>query len=366
MRTDYNFDMTDSTKPTRQSAGNVQGAALSALGETLKNLGAQVKASSLPHASTLFSDLKLEIESVNRVLETVSVEVRRSLDRYGLLSIKDSLSQQAKNLESQTTKLLITEFVSPKAAQELRSIGVNFADAAGNLSLILPKAGISVERMLVPNNPFKEPGRPLKSLRGEPSALVVRGLLDLGCPISASDLIAATGVSRASAYRTLDYLESQGFISRSAPGVVESVEVADLIREVSPWLSFGELGSTYQFIAPKGLEAILEKLPNAQVPYAVTGSAAANMVTVVASTSFLSIYSLDPDQLAIDLGLRPVPSGGDVFINIPEWDVVLQRSQNLGGVYCVSTAQIAIDLVNGPGRNPQQGEAIIEQLVNGK
>lgn len=355
----------ETSKPKKSpSIDQVSRSALEQLTLATKNISAQVESLALPETKAMFADVELQLKGLKDSITTIGVEVAKSLDRYTMLKIKDSLHSAVSvtSESSQRVKMLFADFVSPKYAEELKAIGVNFVDTTGNLSLLIPESGVYLDLRKVSENPFREAGRPLKSLSGEPSALVVRGLLDFPAPIKAVDLIRETGVSRASAYRTLDYLESQAFITRSAPGVVESVVIGDLIREVSQWFSFGETGSTYRYIAPRGLDSVLEKLLGAKSSYALTGSAGAGNFTKTAPTEFLSLYATDVDALVEEAGLKQVESGGDVFINIPEWDVVFQRTQDLDGLTYTSSAQIAIDLANGPGRNPQLAEAIIDWM----
>lgn len=355
-------------KPTKRkkstSTDQVSRSALEQLTLAMNNISAQVESVTLPDTNAVFADVELQLKRLNDSFTTIGVEVSKSLDRYTMLKIKDALNSVASvsSEASQRVKMLFADFVSPKYAEELKAIGVNYVDTTGNLSLLIPESGVYLDVRRVNENPYREVGRPLKSLSGEPSALVVRGLLDLSTPVKAADLIRETGVSRASAYRTLDYLEGQALITRSAPGVVDGVVIGDLIREVSQWFAFGETGSTYQYIAPRGLEVVIDRLRGAKSKYALTGSAAASKFTSIAPTVFLSIYATDADALAEEAGLQRVPSGGDVFINIPQWDLVFQRTQNLEGLTLTATAQIAIDLVNGPGRDPQLGEAIIEWI----
>jgi hypothetical protein len=346
--------MMSTASPRKPTEAQVETAALEQLAETVKRFGEQVKKLSVEtQAGRLFESLEVQIGELDRI----QVQVKKSLDRYGLLNLKDQLAEY-ENLN----KTIFTDYVSPKLADELKALGVNFVDTVGNMSIDIPDSRLLLEIRKVSENPFTERGRPLKSLAGEPSARVVRGLLDLGAPIKASTLIAETGVSRASVYRTLDYLESQRYIQRSSPGTVETIQIGDLVRETSPLFGFGVTGTSFGFIAPRGIEDVLSKLADKKANYALTGSAAAALLKPVTQTMQLMLYSQERDALAKELGLREVNTGGDVFINTPESDLVFQRTQTLDSLVCVSTAQIAIDLASGPGRNPQEAEALIELL----
>ena len=348
------MSMTSKANSKKLTEAQVEAAALNQLAEVANRFGERVKMLDLgAEGGKLFTSLEVQIGE----LERIQVEVRKNLDRYGLLNLKDQLADY-ENLN----KTIFTDYVSPKLGNELRNLGVNFVDTVGNISIEIPDSRLLLEIRKVNENPFAERGRPLKSLAGEPSARVVRGLLDLGAPIKASTLIAETGVSRASVYRTLEYLESQRYIKRSSPGAVDSIQIGDLVRETSGLFGFGNTGTTFGYIAPRGIDNVLEKFPSAKSNYALTGSAAATLLKPVAETMQLMLYSQERQALAKELGLREVSSGGDVFINIPESDLVFQRTQTLDSLVCVSTAQIAIDLASGPGRNPQEAEALIELL----
>lgn len=348
------MSMTSKANSKKLTEAQVESAALKQLAETANRFGEEIKKLAADvGVGNLFKSLEVQIGDTDRI----QVEVKKSIDRYGLLNLKDQLAEY-ENLN----KTIFTDYVSPKLAEELKALGVNFVDTVGNMSIDIPDSRLLLEIRKVSENPFTERGRPLKSLAGEPSARVVRGLLDLGAPIKASTLIAVTGVSRASVYRTLEYLESQRYIKRSSPGAVDSIQIGDLVRETSELFGFGNTGTTFGYIAPRGLQQVLEKLASTKAKYALTGSAAATLLKPVAQTMQLMLYSQERDALAKELGLREVSSGGDVFINIPESDLVFQRTQTLDSLVCVSTAQIAIDLASGPGRNPQEAEALIEHL----
>lgn len=344
-----------STGPTEVE---VKRSALETLGDLTRQIGQQIQSSEMTsNTKALFADLAVQIGDLARI----QVEVRKSLDRYALLNIKDQLDRYA-----DVNKAIFTDYVSPKLAEELQALKINFVDSVGNISLAIPETNVLLGIRKVNENPYTKPGRPLKSLSGEPSALVVRALLDLNAPISASTLINESGASRASTYRTLDYLETNRFITRSTPGQIESIAKRELIYELAPLIAFNKLGPTYGFIAPRGIASVLEKLKSCKANYALTGLAASTFIKPTSDAVQLLIYSTDPDELASELGLRAVETGADVFINIPEWTVVFQRTQNLRSVNCVSTAQLAIDLAEGPGRSPQSAEALIEILEPGE
>lgn len=310
----------------------------------------------------VFDDFQLQLKPMLGQLESLQVEVKKSLDRAGFLNLKEKLQDVSQLENNQSLPILFTRFVSPALAEQLREIGVNFADSVGNVSVLVPERGINLFIRSTDVNPFREVGRPLKSLSGEASALAVRGIADLGVPIKASELIDQTGVSRASAYRTLDYCEEAGYLTRSAPGVVETVNLAELLEDLSETFGFTKSGNITSYIAPGGLSNVIEKLKGAKTQYALTGTYAAIGLQQVADSMSMFIYSEDKSALAKELGLREVETGGDVFINTPDYKLVYQRTRQFDSLTTVSAAQIAIDLLGGPGRNPEEGRALVQWL----
>lgn len=353
----------DKDKLELSSEAAIESAALAKLSDTLKNVSAQISRQQAELGlNKIFDDISLQLKPLRGAVETIQAEVRKSFDRYALLNLKDKLGNKSLSDLGIENPMLLTKFVSPKLAEELASLGVNFADAAGNVLVRIPERDFYLSVRATDENPFREPGRPLKNLSGEASALVVRGIADLGTPIKVSELINQTGVSRASAYRTLDYCEQAGYLSRSAPGVVESFDISAALTAISETFGFSKGGNIKRYVAPRGLGLVLEKLRNAKTKYALTGSYATKGLNQISDAMSLFIYCDDQSELAAELGLSEVDSGGDVFINTPDWKLVYQRLGVFESLTTVSPAQIAIDLLGGPGRNPEEGKAMVSWL----
>lgn len=345
------------------SEADIGSAAFKQLQEALQNVSAQIsKQQAESGVNKIFDDLTLQLKPLKGAVLSFQAEVKKTVDRYALLNIKDKLGQGSLSELGVENPILLTKFVSPKLAEELRLLGVNFADAAGNVQIQIPGRDFFLSARTVASNPFKVAGRPLKSLSGEASALVIRGVADLGSPIKVSELIDQTGVSRASAYRTLDYCERAGFLSRSAPGVIESFDLPAVLLAISETFGFSKNGNVKRYIAPRGLGAAVEKFKNTSKRYALTGSFATRGLKQISDSNALFIYCDDQAGLASELGLVEVESGGDVFINTPESQVVYQRLRVFESLVTVAPAQIAIDLLGGPGRNPEEGKAILGWL----
>ena len=74
------------------------------------------------------------------------------------------------------------------------------------------------------------------------------------------------------------------------------------------------------------------------------------------------IYSDNPAQLADHLDLRPVDSGANVMLARPAYDAVYDRRSTIDGLVMVAPSQAAVDLMTGPGRNPAEGESLLDWM----
>jgi len=51
-----------------------------------------------------------------------------------------------------------------------------------------------------------------------------------------------------------------------------------------------------------------------------------------------------------------------VLLAAPVSDVVFDRSSTLDGVVYAAPSQVAVDLLTGPGRNPSEGQELLEWM----
>ena len=62
------------------------------------------------------------------------------------------------------------------------------------------------------------------------------------------------------------------------------------------------------------------------------------------------------------LDLRPADSGANVLIGKPFDPVVFDRTEEQDGVTYAGVAQVAVDLMTGPGRGPAEAESLIDWM----
>ena len=75
-----------------------------------------------------------------------------------------------------------------------------------------------------------------------------------------------------------------------------------------------------------------------------------------------SIYVTDAIQAIERLDLRETEAGANVVLLEPLDPVVFDRTVERDGLRCVAPSQLAVDLLTGPGREPSQGEQMLNWM----
>jgi hypothetical protein len=115
-------------------------------------------------------------------------------------------------------------------------------------------------------------------------------------------------------------------------------------------------------LEPRGLSALLRKLADYPGAYAVTGSQAAYRLNPIAPTRLAMLFVDDARRAIKELKLRPTDAGTNVLLAEPFDAVVFERTQSADGVTYAAPSQAVADLLNGPGRSPQEAEALLEWM----
>lgn len=262
-----------------------------------------------------------------------------------------------------TPTVFITNYVQASAREILRKAGQSYIDAAGNIFLYRETPPLLISADGAKSNPWAKKGRPKTNLKGNPAGLVVRTLLDYKTPISIAEVIEKSGASRGAVYRALDFLEQASLIQRPNRGQVESVKWPTLLEIWADNYEILNANRVKKFVSPRGIDALKSQLRElSEQNYAATGSLAAEPYSNYAPTYTAIIYTGDIAELADKLKLQETERGADVLLVEPNGDFQMNDSQVVNGIRIVAPAQAAVDLLNGPGRNPEEGKALIRWM----
>ena len=303
----------------------------------------------------------LQLTWNNRVVVIFDVEIKRTVSRGAVLAISDRADRLAAGSAPQ---MVVSRYLTPQIQEELRARGIAYADATGNLFLTSTDPLILVADRGAEADPWRGPGRPTTSLKGLPAALLVRTLVDYAPPYSVPELAEAAGASLGATYRLIAYLISEGLLTRTERGPITTVDWPELLRRWSQEASYLDTSTSRGFLEPRGLDSLqakLRQLPRDQ-RYAVSGSLAAQPYASYAEPRLALLYADDPLRLASALGLRPVDTGANVIVISPRSPVVFDRTTDWQGATIVAPSQAVADLRNGPGRNPAEGDYLLDWM----
>ncbi|MBE1603174.1 hypothetical protein [Actinopolymorpha pittospori] len=74
------------------------------------------------------------------------------------------------------------------------------------------------------------------------------------------------------------------------------------------------------------------------------------------------LYVDDLNDAADQLGLRVADSGANVLLAVGGYNVVFDRLVEVDDIRYAAPSQVAVDLLTGPGRNPSEGQALLDWM----
>ena len=279
-----------------------------------------------------------------------------------LLELTRLVSEEDGELDAAPVPMMLSPFLSPLARERLVAAGISYADSTGNLRFSADRPAIFIETQGQDRNPFRE-NRPLQSLKGSRAARAVRSFLDYRPPFGTRELAGETQNSLATVSRVSDLLVREAIIVRDGPrGRISSVDWETLVRRWAMDYDFAKANSLTTYLEPRGPSVLFDRLREADLRYAVTGSFAAVRLAPVAEPRLVTLYAADSGDAADRLGLRPAETGGNVVIARPFDPVVFERTEIADGIIYARVTQVMLDLMTGPGRGPAEAEGLLEWM----
>lgn len=302
-------------------------------------------------------DAVYEIAAPDGSRGQVAVEAKRQL--YP----RDVVSQRwlSGNRDQEAPVLLVTEYISLRTQEVLEEANLNFADSTGTLRLRLKRPALYIDvQGQTPARQEAPERRALQSLRTAAAARGVRALCDFRPPYGVRDFANRAGLSPATASRLFDFLDREALIERDSPGsLVKKVDWAGLLRRWAQDYRFESSNRIATFIEPRTLRALFAKLRAYEKQYAVTGSFAATRWASVAPPRLAAVYIEDVERASQELTLTPTETGINVLLAEPLDPVVFERTKRIEGVTYAAPSQVVGDLMSGPGRAPQEAQALL-------
>lgn len=308
-------------------------------------------------------DAVLSVSGPDGTTASLVIEAKRVLERRNVFAVSEQLRGATGRFPNAWT-VVVARYLAPSVREALAEQGVSYIDATGNMRLVVSVPGLFIANRGADNDPWRRPGRPRGTLKGVPAAKVVRALVDYTGPWSIRELIDLSGASTGATYRVVEYLEREDLVTRNEDGKIVLRDWRRLLQQWSKDYGFVRSSRITRYIEPRGLATLLTKATDiADVQYAVTGTTAAAEWAPYAPARSALVYVADAARAAEAWGLRPAESGANVLLAEPATDVVFERTiTTADGTVIVAPAQVAVDLMTGPGRNPVEAEELMDWM----
>lgn len=310
--------------------------------------------------------LTLRLTAPNGMGAAIAVEEKKDLPPRAALTFLPPIARRVRAISGGVPLLLVAPWLSRRTQELLADQDVNYLDLTGNALISLSNPPLFIKTDGASRNPHPQQQGPAR-LRGPKAGRLIRFLLDVRPPYTASELAKETRLTPGYVSRLLDALYAEALIERPARGAVEAVDMANLVRRWAESYEVFRSNQTESWIAPRGPKELLEKLKVSRPQESrlvVSGSFAAAAMAPVTAPALLIGYCDQPSSLARDFDLLPSEEGANVILMKPYDSVVWERAPFHGGLSYASPPQVAVDCLTGNGRMPEEGEALLEWMVS--
>jgi len=196
-----------------------------------------------------------------------------------------------------------------------------------------------------------------------PAARVVRALVDRQPPWTMRQLAQEAGTSLGSTARTVDFLDREAFVRRDDRGSIQDVDWAALLRRWAEDYDIRAGRKVVTALAPRGLRAVEDRLRKSDISYALSGSLAASRWAPYAEPRLGLVYTPDADRALGEIGARETATGANLVLLEPQNDALpFERRRTEDGLAVVAPSQAVVDLLSGPGRNPEEAMALLDWM----
>jgi hypothetical protein len=298
----------------------------------------------------------IRVAAPDRRAARLPLEIKRRLEPRAVVELAARLAEL-----SSGARLIIASYLSPAARERLRQANLAFVDLTGNIRLELTEPGLYIETQGADVDPDRKE-HPSRSLRGGKAGRIVRALLDAKQPPGVRELAELAGVNPGYVSRVVSLLDREALIERRGRGRIVAVDWPRLLRRWAEDAPLSSRGTQTTCLEPRGPNALLTKLGDLRMRYAITGALAAAKLAPVAPPRLATIYVDDAAKAMTTLGLSAADRGANVLLIEPEDEGVFTGAIERNGLSYVAASQTAADLLTSPGRGPAEAGALIEWM----
>lgn len=306
----------------------------------------------------LAADARVSIVAPDGQRAVALLEAKRSLDPRGASELARRLAIELPG----EAVIVVSPFLTASVRDRLRVSGLGYVDFTGNARLTLRSPGLHIETAGADSDPNPS-RRPTRSLRGPKAGRVIRALCDFREPGGVRDLATKTGLDPGYVSRILALLDREDLVERGPRGRLLKVDWERLLRRWAQEVPFESRGQTEFYLEPRGLPALLGRLPSSGLRHVITGSLAAARLAPIAPPRLAVIYVESLERAAESWSVRPAEIGGNVLLVLPTDDWVFTGASDVEGINYAAPSQVAADLLTSPGRGPAEAAELIRWMA---
>jgi len=268
--------------------------------------------------------------------------------------------------------LLVAEDSTEEARRVLGAHGIGIVDARGHVQIRFPGLVVHVERR--GGDGKRAGGVSGRRVAGRAAVAVQALLLEPDREWTVAELARAADVSTTLAHYVLARLERDGIVQGRGGGPRKVRVLSNPSALLDLWAEEardrGVHGlACYRFAAaPRALiEDVSGVLADADVAYAVTGAAAADLLApFLSAVPVLSLWVGARHQLGEVAGLldaEPVQRGANLVLRQARDDSPLAFKEQHGGVWLANRFRVYVDLRSDPQRGAEQADHLRREAI---
>jgi hypothetical protein len=297
---------------------------------------------------------------------TFLVETRGSGASASVLSGVRALKGVSLTMTQQVIPLLVVPFMGEAGRRLCEEERVAWLDLSGNAHIIAPGMRIHIEGR---QNRFLKLGRPANVFSPKSARIARVLLIHSGRLWSQRELARAAVLDEGFTSRIVKTLIGQELIAREEIGSLRVRDPAALLDAWHEVYDFSRHDILRGHVAARTSEATLQHLVEVftqrSVDHAVTGLAAAWLMTHFAAFRIVSVFLAEPPSadLLAEVGFREEASGSNVWLVVPNDEGVFQGSELRDGIRCVHPVQGYLDLKGHPERAAEAATQLRKELL---
>lgn len=307
-----------------------------------------------------YLDCIVTLNSPDQNAVQLAIEAKRNVNPRDIPRIHEQLMTYVSKSTNDVVPMVVAAYLSPRTRMLLRERGLSYLDTTGNVLVDSSRPGLFICTDGSDRDPWRSEQN-LKTLRGRGTARAIRALIDTIPPYGVRELANFRQVSAATLSRVIGLLERNAIVTRENR-IVRSVDWKAAIRL---WAEdYGQLKANRYLtcLQPRGLEELERSLRRSSINYAITGSLAAQRFEPIAPARIGAVYVEDIARAFEQLNLVESETGTNVLLLDPFDPIAFEGKTSRDGLYCVAPSQLTVDLLTGSGREPAQGEHMLEWM----